>query len=218
MLRVRCGGQQFEIKFLVVPDESCIGKPPLLSGSPCELLGLTQIFADEVHRVSTFQSQLTVEQIHDQYADVFRGLGSIGSPLHIDVDPEVVATQVYPRRIAVSKKENVKAKLDEMVKKDILVPVTEPTKWSSNSVVVEKLNKIRICLDPQDLNRAVQRSVYPIPTVEEILPSIFDALDGFTQICLDDESSFLTTMQTLFGHYRWLCMPYGLSSAPEEYH
>ena len=30
-------------------------------------------------------------------------------------------------------------------------------------------------------------------------------------------SSFLTIMQAPFGRYRWLRMPYGISSAPEEY-
>ena len=112
-----------------------------------------------------------------------------------------------------------------MMKRGILVPVTVSTKWSSNCVVVEKPNKIRICLDPQRLNQAIRRSVCPIPTVEEILPSlrkakvfsIFDALDGFTQIPLDEDSSFLATMQTPLGRYRWLRMPHGISSAPEEY-
>ncbi|CAC5408070.1 unnamed protein product [Mytilus coruscus] len=32
-----------------------------------------------------------------------------------------------------------------------------------------------------------------------------------------EESSLLTTFNTPFGRYRWLRMPFGLSSAPEEY-
>ena len=80
-------------------------------------------------------------------------------------------------------------------------------------------------MDHQRWNQAIRQSVYPIPTVEEILLSlrkakvfsIFDALDGFTQIPLDEDSSFLITMQTPFGRYRWLHMPYDISSAPEEY-
>ncbi|CAC5394823.1 unnamed protein product [Mytilus coruscus] len=34
---------------------------------------------------------------------------------------------------------------------------------------------------------------------------------------MDEESSLLTTFNTPFGRYRWLRMPFGLSSAPEEY-
>ena len=32
---------------------------------------------------------------------------------------------------------------------------------------------------------------------------------GFTNIELDDSSSFLTTMHTPICHYHWLCMPFG---------
>ena len=47
--------------------------------------------------------------------------------------------------------------------------------------------------------------------------SLVDALNGFTQIPLDEESSYLTTMHTPIGRVRWLRLPYGITSAPEEY-
>ena len=34
---------------------------------------------------------------------------------------------------------------------------------------------------------------------------------------LDDSSSFLTTMHTPIGRYRWLRMPFGVSLGPEEH-
>ena len=40
---------------------------------------------------------------------------------------------------------------------------------------------------------------------------------AFTQIQLDEMSSFTTTMQTPWGRYRWLRLPYGISYAPEEF-
>ena len=66
---------------------------------------------------------------------------------------------------------------------------------------------------------------YAIPTLQEILPqlssgkhktfTIVDALDGFTQVRLDAESSKLTTMSTSWGQYQWNRLPYGVSSAVE---
>lgn len=47
--------------------------------------------------------------------------------------------------------------------------------------------------------------------------SLLDASNGFWQVELDEESSYLTTFQTPFGRYRWLRMPFGLCSASEEY-
>ena len=47
-----------------------------------------------------------------------------------------------------------------------------PTPWISLMVVVPKKNgKLRICLDPIDLNRALQQENYPMPKIEEIFPS-----------------------------------------------
>ena len=44
-----------------------------------------------------------------------------------------------------------------------------------------------------------------------------DTKDSFCQVKLDYSSSYLTTFWTPFGRYRYLRMPFGLSSAPEEY-
>lgn len=92
-------------------------------------------------------------------------------------------------------------------------------------VVSSRGEKIRICLDSGDLNKAVKREHYPIPTVEEIAAKIpeakvftvLDAKSGYLQIKLDYESSLLTTMNTPIGRYRWLKLPFGIKSAPELY-
>ena len=44
-----------------------------------------------------------------------------------------------------------------------------------------------------------------------------DVYKGFTNIVLDESSSFLTTVHTPRGRYRWLRMPFGVSLGPEEY-
>ena len=47
--------------------------------------------------------------------------------------------------------------------------------------------------------------------------SCVDVYKGFTNIELDKNSSFLTTMHTPIGRYRWLRMPFGVRLGPEEY-
>lgn len=42
-----------------------------------------------------------------------------------------------------------------------------------------------------------------------------DVKSGLWHVKLEDESSYLTTFSTLFGRYRWLRMPMGISPAPE---
>ena len=94
-------------------------------------------------------------------------------------------------------------------------------------MVVEpkKNGKLCICLDPMDLNRALQRENYPMPTTEEVVSRLhgakvcrsLDVSNGFWRIVLDEESSFCTTFNTPFGRYRWKRMPFGIRSTPEVF-
>ena len=53
--------------------------------------------------------------------------------------------------------------------------VKEPTDWVSGLVVVEKPNgKLRICIDPVHLNRALKRSHYSLPVIEAVLSELAD--------------------------------------------
>ena len=74
-------------------------------------------------------------------------------------------------------------------------------------------------IHPRDLNRAIKRPKYQMPTVDEVLPklsrakvfTVLEAKDGFHKVKLDNESSFLTTFWTPFGRHRHLGMPQGIS-------
>ena len=64
-----------------------------------------------------------------------------------------------------------------MESQEISCKVTEPTEWVSFLVAVEKPNgKLRVCLDPKDLNRAIHRHHYPMKTLEDTLPYLSKAL------------------------------------------
>ena len=165
--------------------------------------------------------------VMDAFRDVHTGLGTLGPPLHISMSPNVTLIQAHPHRYPVAKEAKASDAIRDLVKQGILKKVTEPTAWISNSVYREKPDgSILVCIDPsQTINKAIEVPKYPIPTVDELLPKlnnakIFSCVDvykGFTNIELDDSSSFLTTMHTPIGRYRWLRMPFGVSVGPEEY-
>ena len=123
-------------------------------------------------------------------------------------------------------RDKLKAELDKLTDLSIITPVTTPTPWVSSMVAAAKPNgKIRLCLDPKDLNKAIQREHYPLPTIEEVATRLhgaklftkLDVRNGFWHVALDDKSSYLTTFNTPFGRYRWLRMPFGIRSAPEVF-
>lgn len=88
-----------------------------------------------------------------------------------------------------------------------------------------KKNKVRICLDPGDLNKAILREHYPMKTLKEIAQRLhgtkwfttLDATSGYWKIELDDKSSKLCTMIKPYGRYRFKRMPFEISSAPEVF-
>ena len=84
---------------------------------------------------------------------------------------------------------------------------------------------LRLCLDPKNLNHVVKREHYRIPTIQEIASefagkSVFSTLDlkdGYWQVELDKDSSFLCTFATPFGRYHFTRMPFGLKSASKVF-
>ncbi len=122
----------------------------------------------------------------------------------IKIDPKVSPVVHGARRQPAALLPKITHKLKEMEKESHIAKVTQPTDWVNSMVVARKGEKIRICLDPSDLNKAVKREHYPIPTVEEIaakIPdakvfSVLDAKNGYLQMKIDYESSLLTTMNT----------------------
>ncbi|KAK2720301.1 hypothetical protein QYM36_004246 [Artemia franciscana] len=90
----------------------------------------------------------------------------------------------------------------------IIEKVTKPNDWFNSVAIVEKANgNLRICLDPVDLKKNLKRPHYPIPTFESITQrcagakifSKLNATSGFWSMMLDDESSDLTTFNTIYG-------------------
>lgn len=130
------------------------------------------------------------------------------------------------RRIPFPLMNAVRAELDRMIKNDVVEPVDEPTEWCSAMVpVVKKNGKVRICVDLKDLNKAVKRPHYSLPTFEDIAPKLagstvfttLDAASGFWQIPLHEESQLLTTFITPFGRYKFKRLPFGINLATDEY-
>lgn len=101
------------------------------------------------------------------------------------------------------------------------------TPWVSSLAVLKKPNgKLRTCLDPRDLNKAIRCEHFKLPTREKIMAqfagpkwvSKLDTSSGFWQMKLDEESSKLCTFNTKEGRFRFLHLPYGVLSAAEVYH
>lgn len=207
--------KSFVLEFIVVKSEA----KPILGIQACEEMGL-------IKRVMTLNKSGEMD-ILKEYADVFEGIGCLEGEHTIRIDDSVTPKIHPPRKVPVTLREKLKAELNRMEKMKVIAKIEEPTQWVNPIVIVEKSNgQLRICLDLRDLNRAVMREHYQLPTVEEITSrlskakhfTVLDASSGFWQLKLDDASSRLCTFNTPFGRYSFLRLAFGINSAPEVFH
>lgn len=151
-----------------------------------------------------------------EFKECFVELGTHPGIHHITMDPEIKPVINPPRNIPVALKKKLKKELIKMTELGVIKPVSEPTEWVSSLVVVEKPNRsLRACLDPRNINKAIKREHYGLPTASDIIQEIvgamfftkLDASNAFWQIKVDEESSKLFIFNSPCGRYRFTCLP-----------
>ena len=101
----------------------------------------------------------------------------------------------------------------------IIAKQTEPTPWVSSLMYPKKPNgKLRICLNPKDLNKAIIGEHHKASTLEEIAHVLtgatkflkVDSNKAFFGMHLTEQASLLTTFNTHLSRYRFLRVLFGL--------
>lgn len=135
------------------------------------------------------------------------------------------ATPVFRKAYGVPYKivGEVEEKINEFVEKGLWTPVRY-SNWASPLVVVDKKNGgLRLCIDYKGtVNPNIERDMYPLPKLEDILASIsggkvFCTLDlaaAYMQLKLSEGSKQLLVVNTHKGLFAPNRLPFGVSSAP----
>ena len=179
-------------------------------------------------------AKAAVDSILAEYSDVvsdkLKSEPMRGPPMKI-----ILKENAIPRRVNVARqvplrfREEFQKVIDDLMAKGIIVKLgdSEPTEWCSHGFAVPKTPpKVRLVTDYVALNKWVKRPVHPFPAVKDIIRSIpadarvfckMDAVHGYFQLALDEESSKLTTFLLETGRYRYLRAPMGLSASSDEW-
>ena len=168
----------------------------------------------------------------EEFSDVFDRSGPLktmkGSPMKIELVEGAVPFAVHrPRPIPFAQRDAVKVALDSMIADNIIVPVTESSDWGHPMTVVEKADgSPRICVDLTRLNKFVKRPVYPPRSPKDAVACIsgkarffttVDAVQGYHQVPLHEDSQHLTTFVTPWGRFKFLRGTMGLNATGDEY-
>ena len=142
----------------------------------------------------------------------------------IKTDPTIPPVQHRRWKVPTEYKEEIEKEPAEMVQQGIITKQTEPTPWVSSLMYPKKANgKLRICLDPKNLNKAIIWENHKAPTLEEIAHALtgatkffkVDSNKAFFEMHLTEEASLLTMFNTHFGRYRFLCVPFTLKMSQD---
>ena len=151
-------GSQCKISFDIVEKAPW----PIFDGNTCIKQGWISLGSDQfLHSLNSEKYEpLSFDKLMRDFEDVFAGLGCLPGEYHIEIDPNIRPVQHAPRHVPVPLKTKLKEKIDEMEKEGIIIQETKPTDGISSLVAVQKLEKLRVCIDPRDLNRAIKRPKY----------------------------------------------------------
>lgn len=114
----------------------------------------------------------------------------------------------------------MKEELERVVSSEVIIYECEPTEINCVG------KKLRSCLDPWNLNKAIFIPHIPFLNIDECRAKstgarIFRSLDancGFCKITFDEKASNLCTCDMPFDRYRCLRLPFVISAAPKIFH
>ena len=180
----------------------------------------------------------------DVFGDTLSQGPMSGKPMTIYLSPGAKPTRcLTARTIPMHWKEPANQAIRQLVESGILIRETEPTEWISpgffvpegdpilkdhlkKGLVIVTLKDLRLVVDYTKLNRYVKRPVHPFPATKDIISQLppdaryfatLDAVQGYHQIALSEESSKLTTFILPSGRYRFRRAPMGLSASSDEW-
>ena len=207
-LAVAYKGNKHKLEFEIVD----LQQENILSGNAAERIGIIQRVDSVSNKPEPIPNELSKDhKLSHEFPELVKTTGTLPGEYSIDIDESVPGVVHSARKLPAAIKPKAIKTLCEMEENKYITRVDEPLKWVSSMVVSLQKDKVRICLDPKDLNKAVKRAHHPMKTIQEVVQnipgakifSVLDAKSGFMQIKLDKKSSYLTTFNTPIARYRW---------------
>jgi hypothetical protein len=143
---------------------------------------------------------------------------------YIPLQPDSKIPHKKQYRLSFTESVELRKQLDQLLEKGFIRPSSSP--FGAPILFAAKKNgRLRMCVDYRELNNITLKDKYAIPLVQDCFDSlvgstIFSTLDlasGYYQVPIWPADIPKTAMNTKFGSFEWLVMPFGLTSAPSTF-
>ena len=225
--RVIASGSYRTVSFVVTQGN---GGNLLSYRTACELGIMSSINNIECPPAAAQSAPRADQQAFDKWRQEFPGLfsGKIGQfnkhlfRLHIDKSVEPVQAKL--RTVAIRLRQGVEKEIKNMLEQDLIEPANGPTPWVSAIVPVRKPNgDVRICVDARAANKAIQRSRFLMPTIDDLVVKMnnarfitkIDLKAGYNQLVIEPECRYITTFATHLGLYQFKRLTLGINASSE---
>ncbi|CAF0872882.1 unnamed protein product [Brachionus calyciflorus] len=155
-----------------------------------------------VNIINSLNQENTINQLSEKFPEAFRNeVGCLKNyEIKLDIDQSIKPTFQKHRRIPFSMRAKLKEIIDQNLKDDVLEVAKGPTSWVLATIPA---------------NKAIKRTQHVMPTIDDIINDVnlanesnemvfsrIDLKDGFNQIKLAEDSSYIITFSTDEGIFR----------------
>ncbi len=240
-LQTACSDGKMHTIYAIVSSD--IQNDILLSWHDCQAVGIIpKNFPNMVQTLTTKPGiSNQIDAIKAKYNDVLSdklkpGKVMEGLPMKIKLKENVYIRPykvVTAKQIPLHWQDAANKEIQDLLDKGVIVKVNKPTRFISSAHFVQKGKdnskdklRLRLVTNYMPINPYIERPVHPFPGTQDILRQIkpsstwfakLDAVQGYFQIPLDEESSYLTTFLLPSGRYRYTRAPMGLCASGDEW-
>lgn len=144
--------------------------------------------------------------------------------MKIETDPTADPPFRPVIRLSITKLDELRRQLDQLLKADFIKPSTSP--YGAPILFVRKKDgTLRMCVDYRGLNKITRKNRHPLPHIDELLDrfhgaryfSKLDLLSGCHQQRIFEPHTHKTAFHCRYGHFEFNVVPFGLTNAPASF-
>ncbi|GJW51082.1 putative reverse transcriptase domain-containing protein [Tanacetum coccineum] len=126
-----------------------------------------------------------------------------------------------PYRLAPAKMQELSTQLQELFNKGFIRPSSSP--WGAPILFVKNEDgSYWMCIDYHELNKLTVKNQYPLLRIDDLFDQLqgsrvyskIDLRSGYNQLIVHEKDILKTEFRTLYGHYEFQVMSFGLTNAP----